>query len=155
MRHCWRQARRHALYARFPRVCMPLFVGETPFRVRRELVRAIPNWRARTAFSIAQMMNLVAAPISVASLAQRARILNHVDVDADCTRVSAPTLIVTGDRGLDRIVRVDGTAEYARAIASARLVAIADTGHLGCNTRPDRFADIVRAFLEKRDHAAA
>jgi pimeloyl-ACP methyl ester carboxylesterase len=151
----WRQARRHAVYARFPRACMPLFVGETPLRLRREIVRAIPNRRARAAFSIAQMMNLVAAPISVASLAERARILNHVDVDADCRRVSAPTLIVTGDRALDRIVPVDGTAGYARAIAGAQLVSIADTGHLGCNTRPDRFAEIVGAFLEKRDHAAA
>jgi pimeloyl-ACP methyl ester carboxylesterase len=151
----WRQARRHAFYARFPWLCMPLFVAETPLRLHREITRAIPRWRARAAFSIDQTVNLMTAPISVASLAERARILDRIDVAGDCARVSGATLIITGEHELDRIVPVAGTAGYAELIAGARLASIANTGHLGCNTQPAEFANIVRTFVEKRDHAAA
>ena len=51
--------------------------------------------------------------------------------------------------------RLEGTEGYARLIRGARLTSIADTGHLGCNTRPREFAVIVRDFLTQRDHAAA
>jgi len=40
-------------------------------------------------------------------------------------------------------------------IAGAKLVAIPQTGHLGCNTRSREFARIVHEFLSRREHAAA
>ena len=39
----------------------------------------------------------------------------------DYSRVAAPTLIVTGERDLDRVVPVDGTLEYAGLIPGARV----------------------------------
>jgi 3-oxoadipate enol-lactonase len=151
----WRQKRRHDFYARFPRIFMPLFFAETPFRLRRELAAAFPGRRARIAFSLAQLRHLGAAPLSPARMAERARILSTYDAAGDCPRVAAPTLVVTGERALDRIVPVEGTEGYARLIRGARLTSIADTGHLGCNTRPREFAAVIRDFLTKRDHAAA
>jgi pimeloyl-ACP methyl ester carboxylesterase len=151
----WRQKSRHDFYARFPRIFMPLFFAETPFRLRRELVAAFPGRRARMAFSLAQLRHLGPAPLSPARMAERARILSAYDAAGDCARVAAPTLVITGERALDRIVPVEGTEGYARLIRGARLTSIADTGHLGCNTRPREFAVIVRDFLTKRDHAAA
>ena len=151
----WRQKRRHQLYTRFPRLFLPVFAVETPFRLRPELAAALPNARERAAFAMAQMANLATAPVSAARMAERGRLLQHLDVDADCARISAPTLIVIGERALDRIVPVEGTERYAHLIAGAHLSTIPNTGHLGCNTRPREFAAIVRDFLEKRNHAAA
>ena len=56
--------------------------------------------------------------MSVRRMAQRARLLRHLDVEGDCSRVSAPTLVITGDRALDRVVPVGGTERYAQLIAA-------------------------------------
>jgi pimeloyl-ACP methyl ester carboxylesterase len=151
----WRLKRRHELYLRLPWVFVPLFVAETPLRVGKEMATALPSLRDRAAFGIGQAAKLLTAPISIGGLAQRARLLRQLDVEGDCARVTAPTLVITGDRALDRIVPVDGTDRYAQMIAGAERVAIAETGHLGCNTRPQEFARVIEAFLSRRLHAAA
>ena len=151
----WHLKRRHHLYLRLPWIFMPLFLAETPLRLRRELKAALPSWRSRAAFGIAQAKKLWSAPISVRRMAQRGRLLRQLDVEPDCARISAPTLVITGDGALDRIVPVIGTQGYARMIGGAQLVAIGRTGHLGCNTRPDEFARLVHEFVSRREHAAA
>jgi 3-oxoadipate enol-lactonase len=143
----WHLKRRHRLYLRLPWIFMPLFVAETPLRLRQELKAALPSWRKRAAFEIDQAKKLWTAPISVRRMAQRGRLLRHLDVEHDCARVSAPTLVITGDGALDRIVPVAGTMRYAQMIGGARQVAIARTGHLGCNTRPGEFARLVHEFV--------
>ena len=65
---------------------------------------------------------------------------------ADCVKVGAPTLVVTGEPDLDRVVPTDGTREYIRAIPGAKHVLLERTGHIGLVTRPDRFADRVGDF---------
>jgi pimeloyl-ACP methyl ester carboxylesterase len=142
----WRLKRRHRLYLRLPYIFMPLFIAETPLRLRRELKAALPSWRKRAAFEMAQAKTLWRAPISVRRMAQRGRLLRHLDVEHDCAGVSAPTLVITGDPALDQIVPVAGTHRYAQLIGGAQQVAIARTGHLGCNTRPDEFARLVHEF---------
>jgi len=151
----WHLKRRHEVYVRLPWIFMPLFLAETPLRLRREMLTALPSLRDRAAFGLGQAAKLVTAPISVNRLAQRAKLLRSLDVEGDCARVSAPTLVITGDRALDRIVPVSGTERYAQMIAGAKLVAIPQTGHLGCNTRSREFARIVHEFLSRREHAAA
>jgi len=151
----WHLKRRHEFYARTPRLFVPVFVAETPFRLGRELAREFPTWRSRTAFSLGQMLNLFTAPISIGALAGRGLLLRRLDVECDCASVSAPTLVITGDRALDRIVPVQGTERYARLIDGARYVVMENTGHLGSNARPDVFARIVDDFVAGRHHAAA
>jgi 3-oxoadipate enol-lactonase len=151
----WHLKRRHRLYLRLPWIFMPLFVAETPLRLRQELKAALPSWRTRAAFGIAQAKKLWDAPISVRRMAQRGRLLRHLDVEHDCARISAPTLVITGDPALDQIVPVAGTERYAQLIGGAQQVAIARTGHLGCNTRPDEFARLVHEFVSRKEHAAA
>jgi pimeloyl-ACP methyl ester carboxylesterase len=147
--------RRHKLYSSLPWMFVPLFLAETPLRLRREIATAFPSWRSRAAFSLSQTAKLFTAPISVAAMARRARVLGRLDLERDCARVSAPTLVVTGERTLDRIVPVEGTEGYARLIDGAQRVVIEQTGHLGCNTRPREFARVVHDFLSRRQHAAA
>ena len=151
----WRLKRRHEIYTRLPWLFLPLFVAETPLRLRQEMKAALPSLRDRASFGYAQASKLWTAPVSVSRLAQRARLLRHLDVEGDCDQVSAPTLVITGDRALDRIVPVAGTERYAQLIAGAQHVAIPQTGHLGCNTRPQEFARLVHDFLSRRQHAAA
>jgi pimeloyl-ACP methyl ester carboxylesterase len=151
----WHLKRRHEVYTRLPWLFLPLFLAETPLRLRREMRAALPSIRDRAVFGISQAAKLMTAPLSVNRLAQRARLLRSLDVERDCAQVSAPTLVITGDGALDRIVPVSGTERYAQMIDGAQLVAIPQTGHLGCNTRPQEFARIVHEFLSRRQHAAA
>lgn len=142
----WRLKRRHELYARLPWIFGPMFLAETPWRLRRELQAAIPDAPARRAFRRAQLRTLVDAPLSLARMAARARLIGRMDTAAECRRITAPTLVVTGEAALDHVVSADGTSAYARLIAGARAVVLDGTGHLGTVTRPRAFALLIRDF---------
>lgn len=125
---------RHRLYARWPRVFGPLFVVETPFRLMREL---------RWSFVRAALANRV----SFSLIARRALLIESTDIAADCRRVTAPTLVVTGEAALDHIVPVDDTERYIGAIHGAEHVVMPGTGHLGSITHAGAFAAVIRSFL--------
>ena len=144
----WHLKPKHRLYSRAPWLFGPLFLLESPFRLRRELVAAFPDLGQRLRFVGWQLGALARAPVSPSRMAARAALISRVDILADCTRVAAPTLIVTGERELDRVVPVDGTVSYRRHIAGSAHVTIERTGHLGSITRPEAFAAAVRAFVE-------
>jgi pimeloyl-ACP methyl ester carboxylesterase len=150
-----RLRRRHQVYVRAPWIFGPVFLAETPWRLRPEIRAAIPEPRARRLFSLAALRTLVSAPVSLARMAARARHISTVDLGPDCERITAPTLIVTGERDLDHVVPVEGSAEYLRLIPHARAVVLERTGHLGSITRPDAFASLVREFIEGQRNAAA
>jgi pimeloyl-ACP methyl ester carboxylesterase len=150
-----RLRRRHRLYLRAPWLFGPVFLAETPWRLRPEIRTAIPDPRARRLFSLAAVRTLVSAPVSLSRMAARARLISTVDVGPDCERIAAPTLVVTGERDLDHVVPVEGSSEYLRLIPHARAVVLERTGHLGSITRPDAFASLVREFIEGQRNAAA
>ena len=152
----WRLRTRHEVYARMPWLFGPLFLVESPFRLYAEIVAALPP-RARWRFARWQLSTLARAPLSPARMATRAALIAGTDIVPDCDRVHAPTLVVTGERDLDRVVRVDRTLEYLRLIATARHTTIERTGHLGAITRAETFASIVSSFVESvgRDHTDA
>jgi pimeloyl-ACP methyl ester carboxylesterase len=79
-------------------------------------------------------------------MAGRARMVATFHTVADCARVTAPTLVVTGEPALDHVVPADGSAGYLSLIRGARGVVLERTGHLGWITRPADFAAIVRDF---------
>jgi pimeloyl-ACP methyl ester carboxylesterase len=92
-------------------------------------------------------------------MAARARLLVSTDLGPDCDRIAAPALVMTGEPGLDFVVPVDGSSEYAQRITGARHVVLPRTGHQGPITRPDEFARIIRDFVAggatRWPHAAA
>ena len=137
---------RHQLYLRAPWVFGPIFLAESPLRLRPEICAAIPDRSARRRFTLLGLRTLFSAPLSLSRMAARAQLISTIDLGPDCERIGAPTLIVTGERGLDHVVPVEGSSEYARRIPHARAVVLERTGHLGTITRPDAFADIVRDF---------
>ena len=59
-------------------------------------------------------------------------------------RVSAPTLVVHGDRDP---LPLAGSEEWARVLPHARLVVISDAGHYLHAERPEQFFPAVEAFL--------
>jgi pimeloyl-ACP methyl ester carboxylesterase len=142
----WHLRRRHELYARLPYLLGPLFLAETPWRLRREMAAAFPKMPARLQFAGLQLRTLFAAPLSLARMAGRARMVATCDAVAACARITAPTLVVTGEPALDHVVSVDGSIGYLSLIRGARGVVLERTGHLGSITRPAAFAAIVRDF---------
>ncbi len=150
-----RLRRRHRMYVRAPWIFGPVFLVETPWRLRPEIRAAIPDARARRLFSLQALGTAFSAPVSLSRMAARARLMSSVDVRPDCKRVTAPTLIVTGERDLDHVVPVEGSTEYLGLIPDAQAVVLPRTGHLGSITRPDAFAALVGAFTEGHRHAAA
>ena len=150
-----RLRRRHQMYLRAPWIFGPIFLAESPLRLRPEICAAIPDARARRRFTMLGLRTLLSAPLSLSRMAARANLIGSIDLGPDCERIAAPTLIVTGERGLDHVVPVDGSSEYTRRIQHARAVVLERTGHLGTITRPDAFAAIVREFVDAAQEAAA
>jgi pimeloyl-ACP methyl ester carboxylesterase len=144
----WHLRPRHQLYCRFPWLFVPLFLFESPFRLRVELRSTFPGWRPRWRFARWQLRTLARAPLSPPRMAQRAMLLSGVPL-ADCARITAPTLVVVGEPELDRVVPVQSTMAYTELIARAHRVTLNETGHLGTITRPEAFASIVREFVER------
>ena len=143
----WRLRRRHQIYARMPWLFGFLFLAESPFRLRRELAAAFPRRGDRVRFGIQQVRTLIAARLSLSRMAERARLVATIDRVDDYRRIKAPTLVVTGEPHLDRIVPVEGSVEYARLIRGARTAVLERTGHLGSMTRPREFARLVEEFV--------
>jgi pimeloyl-ACP methyl ester carboxylesterase len=147
--------RRHQVYLKMPWLLGPIFLAETPFRVRREVRAAIAEPAERRRFSMRALQTLIGAPLSLRNMADRARLATSDAILADCGRVAAPTLILTGEPHLDYVVPVAGSAEYERLIPHARRAVLPETGHLGSMTRPNEFAALVRNFVESLRDAAA
>src|SRR5262245_6754801 len=149
--------KRHRLYARLPWVFAPVFLAETPRRLRREVVVAIPGRRARLRFAARQMQTIVRAPVMLGRMAKRAELIATVDFAREASRIVVPTLVVSGEPGLDHVVAPHTTSAYVEMIPGARGVTLDRTGHLGVVTRPGQFAELVNEFarsIRRQDHAA-
>ena len=66
---------------------------------------------------------------------------------ADQRTITAPTLIVTGEPGADRVVPVEDTRRMATRIAGARCEGLPRTGHVVLETRPEAYAERVQRVL--------
>jgi pimeloyl-ACP methyl ester carboxylesterase len=150
-----RLRRRHQIYLRAPWIFGPIFLAETPWRLHPEIRAAIPDAKARRRFTARALRTALGARVSLSQMAARARMIASEDVTPDCARITAPALIVTGEKHLDHVVPVEGSSEYVRLIPNARVTVLERTGHLGSITRPEAFAEMVRAFTEGQRHAAA
>jgi pimeloyl-ACP methyl ester carboxylesterase len=138
---------RHRVYAQFPWLFGPCFLAESPWRLRHEIAAAFPDRVARTAFRRASIATFLRAPLSLTAIATRALLMTADLVTDDCARITAPTLVVTGEAALDSIVPTDGSSAYAHRVAGARALVLERTGHIGSITRPDRFAEMVNCFI--------
>lgn len=147
----WRPTRQHRRYVRWPRLLAPLFAAGVPARLGPEIVAAHDGWRSRLRFTFTHTLRVLRAFPSPTRMSERVRLAQAMDFRADCVAVGAPTLILTGERHLDRVVPVEATLEYVRAIPGACAMTLPRTGHIGCVTRPEEFARMVGEFVAEHD----
>ncbi len=143
----WKPNCRIERYLQSPRLMSPVFALSSPLRLYPEIARAFPNLFSRGMFTAKHLYRVTRHPFAPTAMAQRVGLMKDVDFADDCRRIAAPTLVVTGTPGLDRVVPVENTREYLSAIPGARGAEIADTGHMGLVTKPKRFADTVSDFV--------
>ena len=91
-------------------------------------------------------------PMVPGLMAARIRAQQELDLSPDLGRIHLPTLVVSGEPTLDRVVPVESTRQYAERIPGAKYVMIERTGHLGLMTRPEVFAGVVTKFVNQHAH---
>lgn len=143
----WQPTAQQARWIARPWLSAPAFVVSSPLRLWPELCATHPRWTSRVGFLVRQGVRAAASPMIPSLMARRIREAQRLDFRADCACVDVPTLVVTGEDGLDRVVPVESTRAYASLIRDARYEMMEGTGHLGMLTRPDRFADIISGFV--------
>jgi pimeloyl-ACP methyl ester carboxylesterase len=129
-----------------PRRSLPAFALGAPGRMLPELRNVFPTRAARLRFALRMLWHVARAPMSAARAAARVHLVLADDVAAVAARVRAPTLIVTGDDGLDRLVPPESTREYRGCIARTTVARLDGTGHMGTVTRAATFAAMVADF---------
>ncbi len=145
----WKPQDRVLKYLRAPRLLAPLFIARSPLAVAAEVAAAFPGRRDRWAFRRRHLVWVLRAPMSPVRMAERVKFALDVDFEKDCVRITAPTLVVTGQEELDQIVPIESTRDYLKEIRGARGVVFEGTGHIGIVTRPARFAEIVGRFVDE------
>ena len=140
---------RHLRYMRAPWLFLPALFVTTRGRLRPEVLKALPDAVERRRLTRKQLAEMTRAPISPAVMARRIQLAMREDFASDCTRIAVPTLVLTGESGLDRVVPVESTRKYLRLIPNAVGAELALTGHIGLVTRPEEWADIVCGFVDR------
>lgn len=134
-------------WARHPRLMAPAFLAGSPGRIVPELRAA--HGRAWMPSALSLLVDVARAPHSPDRMAARLHLLEGEDFVADCRAVHQPTLLVTGEPGLDRIVPAEASCRMLEWLPSARHVTLSHTGHWGLVTRRDAFAREVTQFVER------
>ena len=144
----WRPDARVRFYLRAPRLLMPLFLLAS-LRMYREIAAATPGLLNGVAAAARHGLNALTHRFSPMRMARRVQLLDAADLSRGLETVAIPTLVITGDTALDRVVPVRLTEEYVRIWPHAKRVTIASTGHLGLITRARDFAAAVAPFVSQ------
>lgn len=143
----WTPDARARFYIRAPRLLSPVFFLTSPARMLPELVAALGTIGAlRFAFSI--LRQSVSYPLSPVRMARRVRRI-ETHRFSDLSALCAPVLLMTGEGGLDRVVKPYLTRTYLECLPQARHVTLERTGHIGLVTRPREFAALVCEFASE------
>jgi pimeloyl-ACP methyl ester carboxylesterase len=148
----WRLNKRALFYLRSPRLLAPVFCVSS-LRMYREIAAANPGFWSGVSGAVAHVANVDTHPFNARRMASRAL----MTTTQDWSRLNAlevPTLVITGEPSLDKVVPPALTLEYLRLWPHARHVTLPRTGHLGLITRPAEFAGLVTSFLEESAHGA-
>jgi len=146
----WRWDHPMAKYLGYPRLAMPIFVARAAGRFLPEFRALEARPGARLRFLTRHLRNVIRYPASPTFMAACVRAWDAADIASECRRVTAPTLVITGEPGLDRVVPVGTTLEYQSLIRGMRHVTLARTGHLGVISRPREIEALVSQFVEGR-----
>ena len=142
----WAPDARAQFFMRFPRLLLPVFLLSS-MRLHREIAAASTGrWQGVVA-SLRQGLRAITHFPAPDRMARRVTLTVGATVDG-LEAIKVPTLVVSGEAGLDRVVPTALTAEYRRIWPHATAVTLERTGHLGLVTRPEAFADAIMPFAE-------
>ena len=142
---------RQMRYVRSPWTLFPVFAVTTRQRLRPEVIAALPDPNERWRVTRRQLAAMARAPITPGLMARRIRLALREDFVADCASIVAPTLVLTGEPQLDRVVPVTSTLQYLELIGGAHRAELRQTGHIGLITKPEEWADLVCDFVARAD----
>lgn len=146
-------------YLASPILSAPAFVLTAPGRVMPEILDALPTWRERIRFGAGQLVRVARTRMSPTRMAARMRIAKTVDFFEACRRIAMPTLVVTGQPGLDRVVPVEETWKYLTLIPGSESLRLRG-GHVCTHMQPGTFADALVSWrrggvrIDERDSRA-
>lgn len=136
-------------YIEHPWRAAPKFVLTSPFRMAPEIYAAFDTWGDRLRFSVTQTTRVLRAPMIPGLMAARIIEQQALDFRDDAAAIRVPTLVISGEPHLDRVVPVESTRKYVEMIPGAQYKVLERTGHVGLVTRPQAFASIVAPFVER------
>jgi pimeloyl-ACP methyl ester carboxylesterase len=143
----WKPDARARFYMRAPRLLAPVFAVTSPMRLFPE-VRAALRTRSRIRFMLSALKRALAARVSPSRMARRVRWIERYAF-SDAAAIQVPSLIVTGDDHLDRVVAPQLTRKYLELWPHARYHRLASTGHIGAVTKAAEFARLVTTFASE------
>ncbi len=132
---------------RHPWLSLPYFGARGLARLLPELKHSRDSWPARIELGKEHARRIFEAPLEPKRMASWVREWQRYDLTADCKQIVAPTLIVTGEAGLDRVVPVRDSKKYLKLIRGSTHQVLPGTGHIGVITRPYRFAELAGQFI--------
>ena len=144
----WTPDIRVRFFLRAPRLLLPLFCLSS-LRLYPEIATAFGGPVAALVPALRHVWNVATHPFSPGRMARRARMNGDPELARAIARVRVPTLVITGEPGLDRVVPTEATAEYLRLWPHAESATLAHTGHIGHVTRPAALADLIVPFAER------
>jgi 3-oxoadipate enol-lactonase len=148
----WVPNGRQQRYLAHPWRSAPAFVLTSPLRLWPEIKAAFDTTGERLRFSVLHGLRVMSAPVIPPRMATRVSMQQELDFAPDCERIKVPTLVVTGEDGLDQVVPAEVTRRYQQLIPGARYVQIKRSGHIGLLTHPAQFANIVTGFINASGH---
>jgi 3-oxoadipate enol-lactonase len=143
----WTPNEQQRRYLARPWTSAPSFLMSSPGRLLPEICAAYDSWPERVNCAFRHAARALWHPMNPALMAERVAVQQAMDFEPDCCAVRAPTLVISGEDHLDRIVPADVTRRYQSLIPNARYEKLDRTGHLGVITRPRRFAELVGEFV--------
>jgi pimeloyl-ACP methyl ester carboxylesterase len=144
----WSPDPRVRFYLRAPRLLSPLFmIGSV--RMYKEIAAATPGFLRSVGTAAGHGVTVLRNMFSPVRMAARVSRLGPPQLLSELCNVQVPTLVITGEPNLDRVVPVALTLEYVRMWPHAERATLGATGHLGLITRPDEFARLVVPFVDR------
>jgi len=151
----WRPDARVSRYLRYPWLLAPGFCLGS-LRFYPEISAANDTWWSGIAAACGAGFNVLRHMFHPGRMARRVHLLSSMGrIDADLSRVKVPTMIVTGEESLDRVVPPRVTREYLAVWPHARVETLGRTGHLGLITRPHEFAALISQFVSESEKKIA
>jgi pimeloyl-ACP methyl ester carboxylesterase len=117
---------------------------------RAECRASFPAGRDRRRFYRESVRLRFSTRWSVRAMGARLQAIHDLDFTARLGEIRAPTLVLSGEPRLDRIMPPDEGRWLADHIPDAEHRVVAGTGHLGTLARPDLVAAEIERFLAAR-----